>query len=295
MILVTGGAGFVGSHLIPRLVKAGYKVRCLVRRKAEADHLKEYKIELAVGDVTDADSIKKAMKGVEMVVHLVAVLREGKGATYDGVNVQGTSNVVQAAVDEGVKKLVHIGALGAIPDPKYGYIYSKWRAEEVVRSSDLDYTILEPSTMFGQGAGFIKSLVRTAKTFPLVVVIPGSGKTRFQPIWVEDTVSCILQALKGGKSRQTYQIGGPEHLTFEQMLDTVMDAMGVKRLKVHLPIPLLRPSVAIMGLVLSDPPVTQGELTQLDVDNVTDLDAIERQFGFKPSPLKKKLDFLKPA
>mgnify|MGYP001436322068 CR=1 FL=1 len=293
MVLVIGGTGFVGSHLIPRLVEVGEKVKCLDRGLARAETGKVSGVELVLGNVTNLLSLKEAMSGAESVVHLVAILRENKGTTFDGVNVGGTKNVVQAALSSGVKQLIHIGALGASPNPRYRYTYSKWQGEEAVRSSNLDYTILEPSIMFGTGAGFITRLVRSLKMFPFLAPVPGSGRTRFQTIWVEDTVTCILQALKGGKSRQTCRIGGPEYLTYEQMLDATMSALGAKRIKVHLPLPLMRPVAVVMEKVLRSPPVTSGELRQLEVDNITDLDAVERQFGFKPLALSQGLDYLK--
>lgn len=295
MILVTGGAGFVGSHLMPRLVETGEGVKCLDRSLAKTEAGKVGGVELVPGDVTDIQSLEQAMLGVESVIHLVAVIRESKGITFNGINVQGTKNVLQAALGAGVKRFIHIGALGASPNPIYRYAYSKWQGEEAVRSSNLDYTILEPSVMFGTGVGFITRLVHSLKVFPFLAPIPGSGKTRFQTIWVEDTVTCILQTLKGGKSRQTCRIGGPEHLTYEQILDAVIDVLGTKRIKVHLPLLLMRPAVMAMEKVMSNPPVTLGELKQLEVDNTTDLDSVERQFGFKPLPLSQGLDYIKAA
>ena len=293
MILVTGGTGFVGSHLVTRLVESGYEVRCLVRSWAKAEALKARGVELVLGDVTNPKSLKQAMPGVETVIHLVAILRESKVATFNGVNVGGTKNVILAALGSGVKRLIHIGALGANSNPRYRYIYSKWQGEEAVRSSKLDFTILAPSVMFGTGCGFTRELIGSIKMFPFLAPIPGSGKTRFQPIWVEDMVSCRLQALKGEKSGQTCALGGPEHLTYEQMLDAIMDTLGMKRIKVHLPLPLMRPAVMVMEKVLPNPPVTSGELRQLEVDNITDLDAVERQFGFKPLAFSQGLDYLK--
>ncbi len=295
MVLLTGGTGFVGSHLVPRLVDAGYEVRCLVRSWAKAEALKTCSVELVLGDVTNRESLEQAMAGVETVIHLVAVIRERKGVTFDGINVWGTKNVVQAALRSGVKQLIHIGALGADSNPRYRYIYSKWQGEEAVRRSGLDFTILEPSVMFGTGCGFTKELVGSIKMFPFLAPIPGSGKTRFQPIWVEDLVTCVLQALKGEKSGQTCALGGPEHLTYEQMLDAIMKTLGMRRIKVHIPLLLMRPAVMVMEKVLSNPPVTSGELKQLEVDNITDLDAVERQFGFKPLAFNRGLDYLKPG
>ena len=147
--------------------------------------------------------------------------------------------------------------------------------------------------MFGIGSSFIIELIGSIKIFLFLAPVLGSGKTRFQPIWMEDRVSCILQALGDERSRQTCALDGPEHLAYEQMLDAIMDTLGMRRIKIHLPLLLTRPAVMVMEKILSSPSVTSGELKQLEVDNVTDLNAVERQFGFKPLALSQGLGYLK--
>ena len=295
MILVTGSSGFVGSHLLPRLVGAGYKVRCLVRLPAEAVAVEAMGATAVTGDVTDPASLRGALSGVESVVHLVAVLREGRGATFSRVNVEGTGNVVAAAREASVKRFIHIGAMGAGDRPRYVYFHSKWQGEEIVRTSGLDFTVFKPGAMFGKGAGFIDKLANSVSMFPLLAPIAGSGRTRFQPLWVEDLATCILAALKGDKIGQTCEIGGPQHLTYEQILDAVMAALGKKRLKIHVSVLLMRPAVGLMERILGDPPVTNVELKALEMDNIGALDSVESQFGFKPLELAKGLDYLKKA
>jgi len=295
VIVVTGGSGFVGSHLLPRLVGAGYKVRCLVRLPGEAGVVVGMGATAVTGDVTDPASLKEALSGVESVVHLVAVLREGRGTTFNRVNVEGTANVVAAAREASVKRFIHIGAMGAGDMPRYAYFHSKWRGEEIVRASKLDFTIFKPGAMFGKGAGFIGKLANSLNMFPLLAPIAGSGRTRFQPLWVEDLATCILAALKGDKTGQTCEIGGPEHLTYEQIMDVVRAVMGKKRLKIHVPMVLMRPVVALMEKILGNSPVTSVELRALEMDNIGALDSVESQFGFKPLALAKGLDYLKKA
>ncbi|MFQ5925762.1 MAG: NAD(P)H-binding protein [Dehalococcoidia bacterium] len=264
-----------------------------MRSLAKAGTLQAYGVELVVGDVTSPKTLEQAMRGVETVIHLVAIIRESKEVTFNGVNVQGTRNVVQAALGSGVKWFIHMSALGASSNPKYRYTYSKWQGEEAVRSSTLDFAIFRPSVMFGQGSGFTTQLIRSLTMFPFLAPVPGSGKACFQPIWVEDVVTCVVRALKGGKTGQLYEIGGPEHLTYEQMLDTVIDVLGIKRIKVHFPLSLMRPAVMAMEKVMPNPPVTLVELAQLEVDNTTDLYSVERLFGFKPLALSQGLDYIR--
>jgi len=151
------------------MVESGHRIRCLVRRPAEG--LRGRGVEVVMGDVTDPESLKTAMSGVEAVVHLVGILRESRGASFSGVNVQGTRNVLQAAQGSGVKRFIHIGVLGASPDPRYGYFYSKWLGEEAVRSSRLDFTILSP-------AGYVwrrRRLYQPASPLPQDVPPPGAN------------------------------------------------------------------------------------------------------------------------
>ncbi|MFQ6121596.1 MAG: complex I NDUFA9 subunit family protein [Dehalococcoidales bacterium] len=293
MILVTGGTGFVGSHLVPRLIETGDKIRCLVRNLAKAEALQKYGVELVLGDVTKPQTLEQAMLGVETIIHLVAIIRESREVTFDGINVRGTRNVVQAAVKSGAKRFIQISALGASPSPKYRYTYSKWQGEEVVRSSNLDFVIFRPSVIFGRGSGFTAQIIRSLTMFPFLAPVPGSGRTRFQPIWVEDVATCIVRAVRGRKTGQLYEIGGPEHLTYEEMLDTITRALGIKRMKLHLPLPLMRPAVMAMEKLMPNPPVTLGELALLEVDNITDLNSVERLFGFKPLALSQGLDYIK--
>ena len=293
VILVTGGTGFVGSHLVPQLVETGDKIRCLVRSPAKAKTLQRYGVELVLGDVTRLQILEQAMRGVETVIHLVAIIRESKDATFDRINAQGTTNVLQAAMESGVKRFIHMSALGASPSPKYRYTYSKWQGEEAVRSINLGFAIFRPSVIFGQGSGFITQLIRSLMMSPFLAPVPGSGKTRFQPIWVEDVATCIVRELKDGKTGQTYEIGGPEHLTYEQILDTVIRVLEIKRTKVHIPLALMRPAVMAMEKTMQNPPVTLAELAQLEVDNTTGVNSVEHLFGFKPFALSQGLDYIK--
>jgi uncharacterized protein YbjT (DUF2867 family) len=296
MILVSGRTGFVGSYLISRLAsgeKGHGKIKCLVRspEKSRAQALREQGVDLAPGDVTRPQSLSEAMKGADTVIHLVAIIRESKAATFQGVNAQGTGNMVEAALASGVKRFIHISALGASPDPGYRYTYSKWQGEEAVRSSNLDYTIFRPSVIFGQGYGysFVDSMIRSLNMLPLIAPLPGGGKTRFQPIWVEDVVSCIIVAVndrgKGCENGKTYR----------EMLDAVIHALGARRVRVNIPITLMRLVVPAMERAMSNPPVTSVELKQMDLDNTTDLDSVERHFGFKPAALSQKLSYIKPS
>lgn len=293
MILITGASGFVASHLIPRLHKEGHKLRCLVTDETEGRRIQAPGAELAVGNVTDPESLRSAMDGVDTVIHLVAIIRESRRAGYHQINVVGTQNVVNAAKEAGVRRFIHMGILGASPDPRYTYLHSKWLGMEAVRNSGLDYSILQPSVMFGQGAGFIASLVRSVNMVPFIVPIAGDGKSRLQPIWVGDVVTCVMKLVAGEKSGESCPVGGPEIMTYETMMDELLRAMGKKKLKIKIPRPLMLPAVAVMDKLFSNPPISMGEFKSMEIENTTDPDAVENQFNFKPMPLRDGLGYLK--
>jgi uncharacterized protein YbjT (DUF2867 family) len=223
----------------------------------------------------------------------VAVPIERGRQSFEAVNVNGTRNVVAAASEAGVRRFIHMSALGASRDARYPYTYSKWLAEEGVRASGLEYTILEPSAQFGEGDGFFSAFAGLIGLSPLVFPSPGRGDTVFQPIWVEDVATAVVKSLGDARTiGRTIEIGGPEHLTYDQMVQAVLDAMGKRRRIVHVPIPLMRVPLFFFSL-LPYPPVDSGQLDLLNVRNATELDATERWFGFKPKRLSEGLDYLR--
>lgn len=290
MILVTGGTGYIGQRLVARLAEEGEKVRVLARGLRQA-RLPD-NVEIATGNVVAGQGLAEAMQGVERVVHLVAIIREKGDQTFDGVIRQGTENTVAAAVAASVRKFVYQSAIGARDDPSYRYHKAKWDAEQAVSNSGLKHTIVRPSLVFGEGDEFFTTLASLVRWNP-VVPIAGDGKTRFQPIWVEDVVTCLVQCLKDSvHDNERVEIGGPEHLTYEEMVDLVKRVVGARRLKMHVPLFLMRRIASLMEFALPKPPVTREQLKMLAIDNITDLDALERQFGFKPKRLADGLGYL---
>ena len=291
MILVTGGSGFIGRRVVARLADGGESLRVVARGQRPA--ALPDGVEKVQGDVASGEGLPEAMAGVEKVVHLVAIIRERGAQTFESVIGRGTERVVEAAQAAGVKKLVYVSAIGAQDDPQYPYLYAKWQAERSVTQSGLKHTILRPSIVFGEDDEFINALAGLVRYNPLVPVA-GDGKARFQPIWVEDLVTCILACLdEDAHSGQVLEIGGPEHLTYDEMLDAVKDALGKSRLKLHVPLLIMRPLAQVMEWVLPKPPVTREQLKMLALDNTTDPDSVMRHFGFQPRRLVDGLDYIK--
>jgi NADH dehydrogenase len=291
MILLIGGTGFIGRRVAARLVQMGESVR-VASRGSHKGVLPEA-AEEARANVMTGEGLSEAMAGVDKVAHLVAVIVQKGEESFDAVIRSGTENVVNEAKKAGVKKLVYISAVGAAAGPKFPYWHAKWWAEQAVANSGLNYTIIRPSLVFGPDDDFFNRLADMVRRFP-VMPIAGNGKTRFQPIWVEDLVTCVVACLEEGKyDRQIVEVGGPEHLTYNEIVDVISSQLGKRRMRVHVPIWLMRPTAAVFQALLSSPPVTSGQLAMLSKDNVTELDAVVKQFGFDPKRLSDGLAHLK--
>jgi uncharacterized protein YbjT (DUF2867 family) len=290
VVCITGSTGFVGRHIAKNLCSRGLRVRCLTRASSDLTPLAGLPVEICRGDVTDEASLQSALQGAVSVVHLVAIIRETKGATFEAINLSGTRNLVQAAKKMGVKRLVYMSNLGAGPDKRFPLLYTKWRAEEEVRSSGIDFTIFRPSVMFGRGDGFVCVLADIIRRLPLVLVI-GSGRTKFQLISVEDVATCVAESLTNKRIfNQIIPLGGPEHLAYEEIIALIIKKLKLRRRKAHIPVPLMRFIVWTGGKLGLTLPITSAQLAMLTRDNITSLDAVEKVFGFKPISLCEKID-----
>ena len=295
MILITGATGYIGRHLVSRLVDRGNRPRCLVRDIDRASQiLPADKVEFVQGDTTRPDSLAAAVQGIDTIVHagfITADRKEAPGNHYEETNVVGTQNLIQAAQDARIKRMIEISGLGTKPDKPGSYMQGRYLAEKILMESGLEWTIIRPSVLFGKGAPFIKGLVELIQTAPVLPLI-GGGKMLFQPIYVEDVVSVIVAVLDNqvGATGKIYTIGGPEHYSFTQIFDELLQAMHKKRLKVYAPRPLVGVGAAAMEAVLPKPPLTKAAMTLFSFDNITDLDSIERDFGFTPLSFTKYLE-----
>ncbi|MFC7188078.1 complex I NDUFA9 subunit family protein [Halorubrum yunnanense] len=286
-VLVAGGTGFIGSYLCRALAEGGHDVTALSRSGGETPD----GVDVATGDVTDYDSIAGAVEGRDAVVNLVALspLFEPKGgnAMHDRIHRGGTSNLVQAAEDAGVEGFLQLSALGADPRGDTAYIRSKGKAEEIVRQSGLDWTIFRPSVVFGEGGEFVSFTKRLKGMFapglPLYP-LPGGGKTRFQPVHVEDLVPMLVAALEEEKHvSETYEIGGPETLTLRQVTDLVYEAERKGVTIVPLPMPLAKVGLTVLGAVPGFP-MGPDQYRSLQFDNTT-ADNDVSAFGVDPDEL----------
>lgn len=295
MILVTGGTGFIGQALVRTLVEAGHPVRTLIRPSNKTPKLPQgVPVEVALSSLNDARGLRAAMVGVDTVYHLVGVERRGAYENLEEVDIRGTRAVVQAATDARVERIFYVSHLGADRASAYPVIKAKGIAEEFIRRSGLDYTILRTAIVYGPQDGFTIGLVRLLHSLPSIFLVPGDGKVLLQPLWVEDLATCMTWALDDDTTRnETYELGGPEYYSFNQLMELLMQVSGVRRKLVHTRPPYVRWLTIFLEAVLPGLPSSVYWLDYLASNRTCALDTIPRVFNLMPARMSQRLDYLK--
>lgn len=276
-VAVTGGTGFVGIHTVRALKDAGHEVVVVARGTVRQP--KGERVSFVKADVTNSAKLVEVFTGCDAVVHLVAVIREKGRQTFDRVNREATVRVAEAANEAKVGHFVYQSALGADPDPRFPYLVSKWSAEQAVRANGIPYTTLRPGLIFGPGDAFFTLLTRMMRIEP-VIPIAGNGRTLFQPIAVQDVTKCIVLSVERGPSGKVHEIGGPDQMTYDEIILTIKSELGMHRKLAHVPVPMMMPLAFMMEKVLPNPPVTRDQLRMLARNNITRVDSVRVAFGF---------------
>jgi NADH dehydrogenase len=268
----------------------------IVRNPDKARTLKDLGVDVVKGDISDAASLENATAGVERVIHLVGIIQETPGATFKGVHVDGTRNILEASRKGGVRHVFYQSALGTRPNAKSEYHKTKWAAEELVRASEIPYTILRPSLIYGDGDQFTIRLSEMIRLSPLLPVI-GSGRSKVQPIFIDDVAKCILKAVTSDCClNEMYEIGGPDQLSYEEVTVAIAEAMGVKRPTLHLPLFFMKSMATVFEAVLPKAPVTADQLIMLQEDTVCSMRDIRDVFGIEPVGFREGLKkFIRPV
>jgi NADH dehydrogenase len=290
LIAVTGATGFVGRHITAMLARRGHAVRALVRDLRRARALESLGVELVPGSLADAATLSTLTHGVSAVVHLVGIIVETGGATFQAVHVEGTRRVVEATTRARVKRLVHMSAVGARDEPgTTRYHRTKWHAEELVRTSGLSHAIFRPSLISGPENAPIRTLARLHRWSPVVPVF-GDGHFPTQPVWVEDVALAFALAVEQPTLSGAFELGGPQVLTYEEFLRVIGRAAGHPRPLVHVPLGLARAVAAAFGLLGAAAPLTSDQLQMLVEGSATPANAIESVFGIRPLPFDQGLN-----
>ena len=289
-VLVTGPTGFIGPHVVHALRARETPVRALVRDGRRGSRLAAWGAELAEGDVTDPASLRPAFAGVDVVVHLVSIIK-GSRADFERVMVQGTRNLVAAAEEAGVRRLVLASALGLDERSKdvVPYFAAKWEMERAVQASPNEHVIFRPSFVFGKDGGVLPTFVRLVRFAPVTPIV-GPGTQRLQPIWIDDLAEYYARAIDLPEAAgRTFDIGGPDAPTWNEFWDRLKRALGTRRPSLHVPFGLMRAQAALIER-LPGAPVTRDQLKMLELgDNVvTSTDAVET-FRLPLVPLDEQL------
>jgi len=284
LIAITGATGFVGRQVVEHLLRRDHEVRALVRDPSRAGWLRDRGVTLVEGDLEDQAALRALVRGAGAVTHLVGIILEIGRQTFERVHVAGTRHLVEAAREAGVGRFVHMSALGARPDAAATpYHRTKAAAEAVVRESGLAHAILRPSLIAAPGNEVLERLVTMIRMSPIVPVI-GNGLYQLQPVAADDVGDAFVTACEGGVPVGTYEIAGPEALTYHQVLDALEAALGVQRRRVAVPVTMVR-FAASAGMVLPNlNPITPDQLQMLLEGNTTSANALPTAFHIAPMP-----------
>jgi uncharacterized protein YbjT (DUF2867 family) len=291
VILLTGGTGFVGGHIVRALREADRPVRCLVRSRPKAERLTALGCELVDGDMTDAASLRRAVDGVETVVHLVAI-RQGSEEKFERIMIQGTRDLIAAAKEAEVARFVMISALGLSEESKdlVPYYHAKWEMEQAVQGSGIPYVIFRPSFVFERDGGILPTFSKLARLTPVTPII-GSGEQRIQPIWAGDLAAYFEKAIDlDAATNRLFEVGGPDAVTWNEFWTRLKQARGIRRPSVHVPVGLMKANAVITERLPGNIPLTRDLLKMLEHgDSVVTNDDAVQTFQLPLVPLDEQL------
>ena len=296
MILVTGGTGFIGQVLIRQLISNGYEVRLLLRPSKTTPELpKGMPLDVVLASVTDVRGMRAAMHDVTTVIHLVTGENKGSKTDLFEVDIESTRVVSQAAMETGVDRIIYLSHLGADRASAYPVLKMKGIAENYIKTSGVDYTILRSALVFGQMDHLTNGIKRLLKMSPLFFFLPGDGLTMIQPLWVEDLVGCITGALESERSKnRVYEIGGIDYFTIQEIVQIIQDRIKNRNKIIHLHPAYMRILTVILEHALPSFPITTFWLDYLSATRTCAIDSIPREFGILPSRFTEKIGYITP-
>jgi NADH dehydrogenase len=282
-VLVTGANGYVGREVVSHLHGKGTTVRALVRRPSSV--LPEG-VQQVKGDVTDPGSLAPAMDGVDAVVHLVAIL-DGTQEQCEAINHRGAVNVIDSARSAGVRRLLHMCAAGVTEEhaPLTKYWRTKYAAKQAAMRSGLDWTVMEPSFVFGRGGGALKTFENLLRG-PVAPVI-GDGRYQHQPVWIGDVAAAFAAALERPETvGKVYELGGPQVFAFDDLLDELATVTGKpRRRKLHVPVGLMKVQASLLQYFPPPLKVTRDQIVMLVEGTTCDLAPVRSDLGIEPASI----------
>ena len=278
-ILVTGGTGFVGWHIVRAAVTAGHEVISLSRGVQRGGHV--YPVRNVRIDLVRPEGLLEALAGVGGVVHAAGILREQRGQDLERAHVGATANLVEACRRAGVGKIVHLSTLGVNAKAPEAYLRSKWEAERIIESCGLSYTIFRPSLVFGAGDRVVSQLLAVSRYSPIIPLL-GDTDAKVQPIWVGDVATAVVRALRDRSTDSAiYELGGPESMTIADVVKAIKHETKRPALSVKVPRFLSGPLVRLGEQFLDQPPVTEEQLALLSAGGTCDPNPAAVTFGLR--------------
>ncbi len=287
MILVTGATGFIGRHLVHRLLAEGRPVRCFLPPhqigNTTWDVDAENAPEIVAGTLLDEEAMFQAMSGVHVVVHLENAQWWGHERDLERVELAGTRHLIATARSARVGRIIAISHLGASPASAYTLLRIKGMVEELIRTSGLAYTIIRSGIVFGEEDAFINHIAMMLRANPFLFLMPGQGEIVLHPIYIDDLIEALIRSLELIEVvDETLEIGGAEYTTLEDLLYTVMRVTGMQRMIIPTPPYLLRWLTAFYSRILPRSLMTSQWLDILVSNRTASPGNTYNYFGFHP-------------
>lgn len=294
MILITGATGFIGRAVVRQLSSIGYPLRTLIRPSPRTPKLpKGVPVEVAVVSLADVRGLRAALRDVDTIIHLASAENQGSRGNLLVADIQGTENLVEAASDAGVDRIVYLSHIGAARASGYPAFKAKGIAEEHIRNGKVPYTILRSSLVYGAEDHFTNNLARIIRASPGIFPITSGGRTVVQPIWVEDLVTCMLWSIQNNDTlNKVYELGGTEFFTLQQIVEAIMDATHSRRYLVPLSPLTLRAITVFLEGVIPNFPISSFWLDYFAVNRTCAIDSLPRVFGLMPARFSYRLEYL---
>ena len=300
IVAVAGASGFIGRAIVRRLAAMReVRVRGMSRSPERArQRLALANLEWVRAEVTEPETLPAALAGVDAIVSAVQfegypVENPKKGLTFERVDYGGTVALLEAAKKSGVRRFIYISGAAADENASHPGFRAKGRAERTIRESGLSYTIFRPSLVYGPEDKVMNGFARLLKFAPAFGV-PGTGRQKVQPVLVDDLAACVAMAAEGKGVNATFEIGGPDLMTFDEMVRILIEVTGRRRPIFHIPESLMRAGASVLEK-LPTPPLSRDAVTFVTADNATDIKPLVAEFGIRLTPLREGLRYLAPT
>lgn len=292
-ILITGGTGFLGRNLIEELSRDNYKIKLLVRKDENLDNLKKYKLNFVYGDITDKESLVRACKDIDMVIHMAGLInqRNSYKDQYD-VHVNGIKYIVEACKKNHIKRIISISSMAAKNKYLDNYGKTKLQGEHILKRSNLDYTILRPSVLYGKNSNSFLNLVGQMNMFPLFLPIVGDGRYKLSPVYVKDVVYAIISCVKNKKTvKNEYDLMGPYKISFNEFVRIIKEEFKIKKINVHVPYFICYTLAFFAESFMKYPVLTKQNIMNTKEGTPGDISKARKDFGYEPIGFKEGIKY----